>query len=93
MRFIFTNSSMFQAMGNTVPALLARTTRLATFVVPAVWLTTYPTFELWHRWYLSVVTVALQAGASWWMLMGEFRKRLGDVPAVEPAPHRGLDIS
>ena len=34
---IFTNSSMFQAMGNTVPALLARATRLATFVVPAVW--------------------------------------------------------
>ena len=90
---IFTNSSMFQAMGNTVPALLARATRLATFVVPAVWLTTYPAFELWHLWYLSVVTVALQAGASWWMLMGEFRKRLGDVPAVEPAPHRGLDIS
>ena len=90
---IFTNSSMFQAMGNTVPALLARTTRLATFVVPAVWLMTCPAFEIWHLWYLSVVTVALQAGASWWMLMGEFRKRLGDVPAVEPAPHRGLDIS
>ena len=54
----------FLAMGNTVPALLASATRLATFVVPAVWLTTYPAFELWHLWHLSVITVALQAGAT-----------------------------
>ncbi len=86
---IFTNSSMFQAMGNTVPALLASATRLVTFVVPAVWLTTYPGFELWHLWLLSVVTVAVQAGASWWMLTGEFRKRLGDVPVAEPATSPG----
>ena len=82
---VFTNSGMFQAMGNTVPALIASGTRLVTFAVPAVWLTTYPAFELWHLWLLSVITVAGQAAVSWWMLMGEFRKRLGDVPAAEPA--------
>jgi putative MATE family efflux protein len=75
---IFTNSSLFQAMGNTIPALLASATRLVTFAAPAIWLTTYPGFELWHLWYLSVITVAVQAGASWWMLMSEYRKRLGD---------------
>ena len=76
----FTNSSMFQAMGHTVPALTASATRLVTFVIPAVWLTTYPAFELRHLWWLSVATVAAQAVASWWMLRAEFRKRLVVVP-------------
>ena len=76
----FTNSSMFQAMGHTLPALLASATRLVTFVVPAVWLTTYPGFELQHLWWLSVATVAAQAVASWWMLRVEFGKRLVEVP-------------
>jgi putative MATE family efflux protein len=79
---VFTNSSMFQAMGNTLPALLASATRIMTFAVPAVWFTTLPSFELRHLWYLSVATVALQAGASYWMLTVEFRKRL---VAAEPA--------
>ena len=78
---IFTNAGLFQAMGHTVPALLASATRLVTFVVPAVWLTTYPAFELRHLWWLSVVTVGAQAVASWWMLRTEFGKRLVDVPA------------
>ena len=82
---IFTNSSLFQALGNTVPALLASATRIATFALPAVWLTTYADFELWHLWYLSVFTVALQAGASWWMLIGQFRQRLDDAPGAAPA--------
>lgn len=76
----FTNSGMFQAMGHTMPALLASATRLVTFVVPAVWLTTYVDFELQHLWWLSVGTVALQAVASWWMLRAEFRERLVEVP-------------
>ena len=73
---VFTNSSMFQGMGNTLPALLASATRLLTFVLPAAWLTTYPAFELQHLWWLSVITTAGQAGMSYWLLTGEFRKRL-----------------
>jgi Na+-driven multidrug efflux pump len=69
-------------MGNTLPALLASATRIMTFAVPAVWFTTLPSFELRHLWYLSVATVALHAGASYWMLTVEFRKRL---VAAEPA--------
>ena len=88
MGIIFTNSSMFQGMGNTVPAFLASATRLVTFALPAVWLTTYSGFELRHLWYLSVVTTALQAGASWWMLDREFDKRLGGIPALVPAASR-----
>jgi Na+-driven multidrug efflux pump len=78
---------MFQAMGNTMPALTASAIRLILFAVPAVWLTTYAGFELWHLWYLSAVTVAIQAGFSCWLLMGEFRRRL-DAPLPQPVAPR-----
>ncbi len=78
---IFTCSGIFQAMGNTVPSLLASATRLVTFVIPAVWLTGQPWFELRHLWYASVITVGLQACVSWWLLSLEMRERLtGDRP-------------
>jgi putative MATE family efflux protein len=82
---IFTCSGMFQAMGNTVPALMASASRLVTFVIPAVWLTGRPWFELRHLWYVSVATVALQAALSWWMLAVQLRQRLADAPAEVPA--------
>jgi len=83
---IFTCSGMFQAMGNTVPALVASASRLITFVLPAVWLTGRSWFELRHLWYVSVVTVALQAALSWWMVVVQLRLRLGDAPAKVAAP-------
>lgn len=73
---IFTCSGMFQALGNTVPALLASATRLVTFVIPAVWLTTQSWFELRYLWYASVATVAVQAVVAWWMLSTELTKKL-----------------
>jgi Na+-driven multidrug efflux pump len=79
---IFTCSGMFQALGNTLPALLSSATRLVTFAIPAVWLSTRPGFELRHLWFLSVATVALQAIASLWLLNREFRRRLIAAPAV-----------
>jgi len=79
---IFTCSGMFQALGNTLPALLSSATRLVTFAIPAVWLSTRPGFELRHLWFLSVGTVALQALASLWLLHREFRRKLIAVPAA-----------
>jgi putative MATE family efflux protein len=79
---IFTCSGLFQALGNTVPALLTSATRLVTFVVPAIWLSTWPGFELKHLWFLSVTTVTLQTLLSLWLLRGELRKRLVAVPVV-----------
>lgn len=73
---IFTCSGMFQALGNTVPALLSSATRVVTFVVPAFWLSGQAGFEIREIWYLSVVTVAMQAVLSLWLLRGELRKRL-----------------
>jgi putative MATE family efflux protein len=79
---IFTCSGLFQALGNTVPALLSSATRLVAFVLPAIWLSTWPGFELKHLWFLSVTTVTLQTLISLWLLRGELRKRLVKVPAV-----------
>ncbi len=72
---VFTCSGMFQALGNTLPSLVASATRIVTFAVPAVWLSGQPWFELRHLWYTSVATVGLQAGVAWWMLTVEVRDR------------------
>jgi putative MATE family efflux protein len=78
---IFTCSGLFQALGNTVPALLSSATRLVTFVLPAIWLSTWPDFQLKHLWFLSVSTVTLQALISLWLLRGELQRRLVAAPA------------
>jgi putative MATE family efflux protein len=75
---VFLCSGMFQAIGNTMPALLASATRIVTFAIPAVWLSDQPWFELHHLWYTSMATVTLQAGAIWWMLAAEMREKLTD---------------
>ncbi|MCH7934256.1 MAG: MATE family efflux transporter [Gemmatimonadetes bacterium] len=89
MGIVFTCSGMFQAIGDTVPALLAGATRLVTFAIPAIWLSGQSWFELRHLWYASVATVALQAGVSWWMLTLKLRQKLGDEGSVIPAPSPG----
>jgi Na+-driven multidrug efflux pump len=81
---IFTCSSMFQGLGNTRPALLSSATRLITFAIPAVWLSTQPGFRIEEVWYLSVATVALQALVSLWLLRLELRKRLAPLTAAAP---------
>lgn len=82
---IFTCSGMFQALGNTIPALMSSATRLVTFALPAIWLSTRAGFELHHLWYLSVATVTLQALTSLWLVRGELRRRIGTTPAPAPA--------
>ena len=51
---IFSCSSMFQALGNTWPTIGSSAIRLFIFIVPVLWLSTLPGFELVHVWYLSV---------------------------------------
>ncbi|HEX4387955.1 MAG TPA: MATE family efflux transporter [Steroidobacteraceae bacterium] len=84
MGLVFTCSGLFQALGNTVPSLLSSGSRLLTFVVPAVWLSTRPGFTLMQVWILSVATVALQALTSLWLLHREFRRRLAPPASVAP---------
>jgi Na+-driven multidrug efflux pump len=67
---------MFQALGNTVPALLSSASRLLTFVLPLVLLSRLPGFRLQHVWWLSVGTTTLQALFSLWLLRREFQRKL-----------------
>lgn len=78
---IFSASGMFQALGNTLPAFFSSASRLVTFVLPALWLSHQPGFQLRHLWWLSVTTLTLQAVVSWVLLQREFRKRL---PLLQP---------
>ena len=71
-------SALFQGLGNTWPSLLSTGSRLVTFCVPALWMSTWPHFRIEDVWYLSVVTVTLQAGTSLYLVLREFRRKFGD---------------
>jgi putative MATE family efflux protein len=73
---IFVNSSMFQAMGNTIPPLIASSVRIAVVALPAFLLSDLPGFELRWIWYLSVASVMLQMLMNLLLLRREFRIRL-----------------
>jgi putative MATE family efflux protein len=74
---IFACSGIFQALGNTLPALASSATRLLTFVVPAVWLASWPGLEIEHVWCLSVTSVALQTITSLLLVRRAMQARLG----------------
>ena len=73
---IFVASSMFQAMGNTIPSLIASGARIALLSVFALMLSRMPDFQLRWLWYLSVATVLVQLALAMWFLRREFRQRL-----------------
>ena len=73
---IFNCSGMFQALGNTWPALASTATRLSTFAAFVIWLSQRPGFRIEYVWYLSVATVAVQALISWLLLRWQMGKRL-----------------
>lgn len=77
---IFTCSSMFQGLGNTKPVLWTSATRVLTYSLPSIWLSTWPGFRMEHVWYLSIATTTLQAALSLWLLRREFRKRFAPLP-------------
>ena len=90
---LFVASSMFQAMGNTVPSLIASGTRMAILAIPVFLLARLPAFELRWVWWLSLATAYLQLGLALWMLRREFRRRLTfgveappDAGVMKPAP-------
>lgn len=75
----FACSGMFQALGNTWPALFSTATRLVTFVVPVLWLARVDGFQIVHVWYLSVATVTLQTALCMWLLRVQMREKLTDM--------------
>lgn len=57
----FCCSGMFQALGDTRPALISSGSRLLTYVVPAIWLAGQSWASLRDFWYLSLASITVQA--------------------------------
>ena len=73
---IFVGSSMFQAIGNTIPPLITSVLRLVLVAVPILVLSGNPHFTLRWVWYLSVASVTLQLILNLLLLRREFNLRL-----------------
>lgn len=73
---IFVASSMFQAMGNTIPSLITSAVRIALVAIPSFILSQTPGFQLRWIWYLSVASVFVQLALSMLLLQREFGRRL-----------------
>src|SRR5947208_2854650 len=73
---VFTTSSVFQGIGNTLPPLFSSLTRLMLFAVPALLISHMPDFEIRELWYLSVGSIVFQMCVNLFLLRHELRKRL-----------------
>jgi len=82
---IFVASSMFQAIGNTMPALAASLVRIVVVAVPAILLSRVAGFELRWIWYLSVVSITLQMLLQMTLLQRELKRRLTPAMTATPA--------
>jgi putative MATE family efflux protein len=78
---IYVGSSMFQALGHTLPALVASFSRIVIVAIPAFLLSRRPGFQLHWIWYLSVVAVTVQLVLNLLLLRRELRRRLSFAPA------------
>jgi Na+-driven multidrug efflux pump len=72
----FVTSSMFQALGNTIPSLATSFLRLLVSIIPAILLSRSAGFQLVWIWYLGVLSVVLQVTANLLLLRREFRLKL-----------------
>jgi putative MATE family efflux protein len=83
---VFVSSSMFQAMGNTVPPLITSFARIVLIAMPLHLLARSPELELRWIWYLSAASVTLQMLVNLLLLRREFGRRLAFEPALEREP-------
>jgi Na+-driven multidrug efflux pump len=73
---IFVSSSMFQAMGNTIPSLITSAFRIVLISIPILFLANAPGFSLLWIWYISVAGIMVQLAMNLLLLRREFRVRL-----------------
>jgi len=73
---VFTSSSMFQGLGNTIPPSLSSASRLVLFALPALLLSRTPGFDIKLVWYLSVGSQVLQACMNLLLLRRELHRKL-----------------
>src|SRR5687768_7595947 len=81
---IFVASSMFQAMGNTMPSLISSALRIVAVTALLFLVAPMPGFELRWIWLLSVAAVFGQFALSMALLRREFARRLHWEPIVTP---------
>jgi len=83
---IFVGSSMFQAMGNTIPSLISSATRIVLIAVPVYLLARLPNFQLRWIWFISAASVVVQLIIQMVLLRREFSRRLNFPPPPVVAP-------
>ena len=72
----FVSSSMFQALGNTIPPLATSTLRIVIAAIPAIFLARVPGFHLSWIWYLGAVATLLQMTLNLILLQRELGLKL-----------------
>ena len=72
---------MFQALGHTLPALVASFCRIVLVAIPAFILSRMPGFHLNWIWYLSIAALIVQLVINLLLLKRELRLRLQFAPA------------
>jgi putative MATE family efflux protein len=84
---VFSSSSVFQGIGNTIPPLLSSASRLVLFALPAMILSHRPGFQIRQIWYLSVASQVLQMCFNLLLLRRELGRKLRfeEVPIAGPA--------
>jgi Na+-driven multidrug efflux pump len=83
---IFTSSSMFQALGNTLPPLGSSFARIVLVAIPTLLLSRVPGFQLRWVWYLTVASSTVQMIANLLLLRREYRRKLVFPALAPPAP-------
>lgn len=83
---ILTSSGVFQALGNTIPSLFSSSTRLLTFALPAVWMSSQGWFTLEQLWWLGVATIWFQAFLSSWLCLRAMKSRFGHIVTRSSLP-------
>ncbi len=73
---IFVSSSMFQALGNTIPPLISSFTRILLVTVPVILLSRHADFSLRWIWYISAASIVVQLIMNLVLLQREMQIRM-----------------
>ena len=82
----FVSSSMFQALGNTIPPLATSTLRILIAAIPAIFLARAAGFHLTWIWYLGAIATLLQMTLNLILLQREFRLKMDGAHSPIPQP-------
>lgn len=82
---VFTASGVFQGLGNTRPALISSLVRIGVFVPLALFIRYQPDFTITQVWYVSILSVTVQAICSFLLVRREFKLKLDQPPTESVA--------